>query len=231
MGGDGTSSEIVNAIIGNDIKFGVIPAGSGNDFPKACDIPLEFGRALKNIVEGEARPVDVGMLGERIFINGLGIGLDGAVAHRFSSLKWFGGFLGYFIGAVVEAFSFEGFEASVEFDGRTQSGKYLLCGACNGPFQGGKFRLSPDASVRDGLLDFYFIDDMKSFRRLIKIPKVMEGTHLGLPEVHISKDEKARLYIGRSLPAHLDGEPVQLEQGEHNISVKKQALHVIVPVK
>lgn len=230
IGGDGTSSEIVNAVAGENIVFGVIPMGSGNDFPKACGIPLDFTSALENLVDGKIRNVDVGVLGDRLFINGLGIGLDGAVAHRFGTLKMFGGFLGYLIGAVIEAFKFKGFGASLRFDDMEESGKYLLCGACNGPFQGGKFKLAPDADVADGLLDLYFIDDMPPLSRLIKIPKVLEGTHSEMPEVTILQVKDADLVIERDLPAHMDGEPINLLKGKYNISVRKHALGVILPV-
>ena len=229
VGGDGTSSEVVGAILGTGTIFGVIPLGSGNDFPKACGIPLHFGRALKCIVEGRTEYVDVGSFGGRCFINGLGIGLDGAVAKRFSSLKMFGGFLGYLFGAVIEAFKFEGFDASCEFNGKSLSGRYLLCGACNGPFQGGKFQLAPGASVNDGLLDLYFIDDMKPLRRLVKIPKVLEGSHSSMKEVNISRVDKATLHISRNLPAHMDGEPMELEKGTYDIGISKKSLPVILP--
>lgn len=231
VGGDGTSSEIVNVIAEKDVVFGVIPMGSGNDFPKACGIPLDLKNSLENLKQGSARKVDVGQLDERIFINGLGIGLDGAVAHRFGRLKMFGGFAGYLLGAVIEAFGFEGFQASCIIDSEETSGKYLLCGACNGPFQGGKFRLAPEASVLDGLLDIYFIDDMSAVKRLIKIPEVLRGDHTGMPEVRMLKIREARLRLGRKLPAHLDGEPLYLESGEYKIKVMERAVNVILPGK
>jgi len=169
------------------------------------------------------------LFGNKTFINGLGIGLDGAVARRFSSLKVFGGFLGYLFGAIIEAFKFEGFEASCEFNNNSVSGKYLLCGVCNGPFQGGNFKLAPGASVDDGYLDLYFIEDMKPFRRLVKIPKVLEGTHSSMEEVSITRVDKATLHISRKLPAHMDGEPLELEKGTYEIGIKKNALPVILP--
>lgn len=203
--------------------------GSGNDFPKACGIPLDTSPALKCLTDGTSAKVDVGMLDERVFVNGLGIGLDGAVAHRFGKLKMFGGFAGYLLGAVIEAFSFKGFDATGSCKDRSVKGRYLLCGACNGPFQGGKFMLAPDASVKDGLLDIYFIDDIAPFKRLFKIPKVMEGRHLDFPEVNMIKTDEFLLEISRRLPAHLDGEPVMLDSGEYRIRVLKQALDVMLP--
>ncbi len=43
-GGDGSVHEAVNGIMraGGDAALGVIPTGTGNDFAKACDIPLNW---------------------------------------------------------------------------------------------------------------------------------------------------------------------------------------------
>lgn len=231
VGGDGTSSCIANAIAYKDINFGVIPFGSGNDFPKACGIPLNVDDALGTVVEGKPALVDVGKFNSRYFINGLGIGLDGAVAHRFRKFKIFGGFLGYFIGAAVEALLFKGFDAELNAGNKTYRGRYVLCGACNGPYQGGRFRLAPEAQVDDGKLDIYMIDDMQPVTRFMRIGKVMNGTHKDLSEVNIIKTEKASLRVYRNLPAHMDGEPLEIAPGDYEISVCSGALRVILPDK
>ena len=113
VGGDGTSSEIVNAIYDKDIVFSVIPSGSGNDFPRALSIPDDLDSALENILFGNELSVDIGRFRDRCFINGLGIGLDGAVAKRFKYLKKLGAFPGYLVGAIIEAFMFKGFPAKL----------------------------------------------------------------------------------------------------------------------
>ena len=46
VGGDGTSHEVVNGLIGSSAVFGVIPSGSGNDFPKAASIALDMTEQL-----------------------------------------------------------------------------------------------------------------------------------------------------------------------------------------
>ena len=81
--------------------------------------------------------VDIGKFRDRCFINGLGIGLDGAVAKRFKKLKIFGGFAGYMIGAVIEAFKFKGFNAKISSNGEIYENSFILLGASNGPTQGG----------------------------------------------------------------------------------------------
>ena len=62
VGGDGTAHEVANALIGSSAVLGIIPAGGGNDFPKAVGIPLEIPRAVETLVSGRRRRVDVGLL-------------------------------------------------------------------------------------------------------------------------------------------------------------------------
>ena len=227
VGGDGTSHEVVNGMLGSHMIFGMIPSGSGNDFPKSAGIPLEAREAVETIFAGRERTVDVGKLGEEYFINGLGIGLDGAVSHRFKKLKWFRGQLGYILGAVQEAFLFEGFDTEITIGDWNYSGTLLLAGASNGVFQGGKFRLAPEAKVDDGLLNFHIIEDMRALERLVKIPKVLEGTHAGLSGVTLKTGEAMKLTLGRRQPAHMDGEPFYLGPGEHSIEVVPGALRIM----
>ncbi|MGI9534602.1 MAG: diacylglycerol/lipid kinase family protein [Thermodesulfobacteriota bacterium] len=226
VGGDGTSSEIVNAIQGEEIVFTVIPSGSGNDFSKAAGIPTELKPALENIVNGKVKLVDIGKFSDRYFINGLGIGLDGAVAKRFKKLKLLGGFSGYLVGAVIEAFKFPGFNAEINVNGNLYKDKFILVGASNGPTQGG-IRLAPEASVCDNLLDIHFISDMTSVKRLITLTRALNAKHTKMKEVRIIKLESAEITVDRNLPAHMDGETFELNKGTHSISLIKNGLSVL----
>lgn len=228
VGGDGTSSEIVNAIYGHDIVFSVIPVGSGNDFPRAAGIPVDFNDALHSIVFGKEIPVDIGKFRDRYFINGLGVGLDGAVAKRFKKLKIFGGFPGYLIGAVIEAAKFRGFHAKISSNGRTVENNFILVGASNGSTQGG-IRLAPGASVNDNLLDVHMIKDMSFLKRLFTLSKALKAEHLGIEGVSVVQAEDAELTVDKTLPAHMDGETFELERGVYNISIEKDCLKVLVP--
>jgi len=227
VGGDGTSHEVVNGLIGSPAVFGVVPSGSGNDFPKAASIPLDTKLAIETVFSGIQREVDVGKLGDKYFINGLGIGLDGAVAHRFRKLKLLRGQVGYLLGSVQEALTFKGFRVQVKIDDWTYDGPLLLTGASNGLYQGGKFKLAPEALIDDGLLDFHIIKDMSIFNRLIKIPKVLEGSHAGLDEVEIKRANRMEITLEDRIPAHTDGEPFYLEKGTHNIELVTSGLKIM----
>ena len=230
LGGDGTSSEIVSSIRGTEAILGIIPGGSGNDFSKAAGIPLDTRAAVDNVFSGRTRKADVAFVDEKCFINGFGVGMDGAVAHDFGELglRRFGSF-GYIVGAVIEAFRFQGFFSEMDGEVGATGEKLLLFGASNGPFQGGKFNLAPQADIFDGYLDIHIISDMSPVGRLFKIQKVLKCRHEGLREVSIVRAKQLRFETFTDLPAHMDGETFLLRSGKHDIRIEEQGVNIIVP--
>jgi len=230
VGGDGTAHEVVNGLAGSSVIFGMIPSGSGNDFPKAVGIPLDTRLSIELLARNSTRQIDVGMLGSQFFINGVGIGLDGAVAARFSKMKTLRGEIGYLWGAIVEAIRYKGFNLEINTTHWSFHGPALLAGASNGPSHGGNFKLVPHATADDGLLDIYVFEDMALAKRIVSLPRVLFGKHLDMQGVHFKQVSKAEVTLDRQIQAHVDGEPLLLGAGTHTISVLPRALTVLSPL-
>ncbi|MHB8838444.1 MAG: diacylglycerol/lipid kinase family protein, partial [Gemmatimonadaceae bacterium] len=64
LGGDGTVMEAVTGLAhaGAAIPVGILPAGTGNQLARAMSISLAPPRAVKQLLEGTACQVDVGLL-------------------------------------------------------------------------------------------------------------------------------------------------------------------------
>jgi diacylglycerol kinase (ATP) len=220
----------VNGLAGSSVIFGMIPSGSGNDFPKAVGIPLDIKSSVELLVRNATRQIDLGMLGNQFFINGLGIGLDGAVAARFSKMKKLRGEIGYLWGAIVEAIRFSGFHIELNTPDWSFRGSALLTGASNGQYHGGNFKLVPQAKADDGLLDIYVFEDMSLIKRIVSLPRVLIGKHINMRGVHFKQASKAEIILDREIQAHLDGEPILLGPGTHSISIFPKALKVLSPL-
>lgn len=229
VGGDGTAHEVINGMAGSKVIFGMVPAGSGNDFPKAVGIPLDISKAIELLAGYNTKRVDLGILADQYFINGLGIGLDGAVAHRFRRLKRLRGELGYFLSAIQEALTFKSFDVEIIIPNWSYIGPVLLTGVTNGPYHGGGFKIAPNARVDDGLLDIYIFHDLPKLQRLIHLPKVRSGSHIKLKEVEIKNTESVEINLTSKVQAHMDGEPILLEPGVHRVQVVPKVLEIIVP--
>jgi diacylglycerol kinase family enzyme len=77
VGGDGTVSTVARALAGSAHPLGIIPRGTFNNFARALDIPLDFEGALETIRRGSPRPVTLGKVNGRPFLEVAAIGLFG----------------------------------------------------------------------------------------------------------------------------------------------------------
>jgi diacylglycerol kinase family enzyme len=74
-GGDGTVNNAANAAAGTDVVLGVLPLGTFNHF--ACDLgmPGDLHGAVRALVGGEVRQVDVAEVNGRVFVNNSAVGV------------------------------------------------------------------------------------------------------------------------------------------------------------
>jgi diacylglycerol kinase (ATP) len=170
-GGDGSLHAVVAALYRrNDLKtavLGLLPLGTGNDFARANDIPLDVEEAARIVLEGDVRAMDlvVDEVGE-IVVNSVHAGA-GAVASRRSA-KWKErlhrvgvgkvnlGKLGYPIGALSAAVKPPYIRVRVEVDGEVVvdlDEPILQVAVGNGPQVGGGTALTPHADPGDGQID------------------------------------------------------------------------------
>lgn len=80
-GGDGTINTAASAVVGREIKLGVLPLGTLNHFAKDLGIPLDPEEATKLILEGTWCRVDVGEVNGRLFLNNSSLGVYPAIVR------------------------------------------------------------------------------------------------------------------------------------------------------
>ncbi len=226
-GGDGTVNEVANGLVGTNAAFGVIPIGSGNDFAKCLHLAPDVSPSIQALKNGHRRRVDIAKLNDRYFVNGLGIGLDGAAAHRNRSIKKLKGKAAYLWSAVYEALHYKAQTIKMRSESWQYEGIFMMAGASNGQCHGGDFLLAPQAKIDDGLLDIHLITNMHPLRRLRQIPKVKKGQHLTLPEVHMHRSPWLEFSSSQTLLAHLDGEPFVVSPGTTRIELIPNGFTVI----
>ena len=233
-GGDGSVHEAVNGILrsDSDAALGVIPTGTGNDFAKACDIPLNWEHATRLLADriaaaGTPRKIDVGRFNDRYFANGAGIGFDARVTHVARSFLLPIGDLVYLI-AIFRTL-FDGIASpplQIVADDFTWEGPLTLAAICNGPWVGGMFHLAPMASNSDGKMELLIVDPVSRRRILTLLPKLMRGEHMHEPELIHRSVTTLRIKAESPMPSHLDGE-VQLPQTDFELSVLPGALDLL----
>lgn len=80
-GGDGTINTAAQAVIGSEVRLGILPLGTLNHFAKDLGIPLDLDEAAKVVLDGIVCKVDVGEVNGRIFLNNSSLGVYPAVVR------------------------------------------------------------------------------------------------------------------------------------------------------
>jgi len=234
MGGDGTINEVANGIVTSEasLPLAVIPAGSGNDFSRMSGIPIEPMRAIDLLLAGRERKIDLGyIVGDRYFVNGLGIGIDAQVARDVLQMERLRGVPAYLYAAIREVFRFKAFPVTLEGEGWSEEHTCISLGLANGKYCGGGFKLAPQAEIDDGLLDIAVIEDFPKLERLIRLPQARKGNHLRLAKVHYRQERTVTISSSTKLIAHIDGEQYRLPDDSFKVTVVPKALDVITPAQ
>lgn len=233
-GGDGSIHEAVNGLLqgGGTAEVGVIPMGRGNDFAKACSIPVHWEDAALLLVDRlkngmPARPVDIGRMNGRYFANGAGIGFDAKVTAIARSMDLPIGDLVYLVAALRGLWGgVSTHEARIRFDGETHDGPVTLVHVSNGPWVGGLFHIAPSAINDDGVLDLLVVKPVSRARVLTLLPKLIGGTHLGEHEITHARIGECEIDTSEPMPSQLDGE-IQALQTRFRIEVRAGALPLL----
>ena len=177
VGGDGTAFEVACGLIGEDVPLGLIPAGTGNDFIKSLNTPKEPLAALDFILSHPARPVDVGTLNERMFLNCCGVGFDVMVLdYSMKAKKYVRGLLPYLYGVIRTIFTYKPVDITYQVDGGSPIfASVLIFSIANGKYIGGGIPIAPPASVDDGLFDLVIVDAVPRWKIPFYLPGLMAG--------------------------------------------------------
>jgi diacylglycerol kinase family enzyme len=81
-GGDGSLGAVAAAAIERDLPFVPVPWGTRNHFARDLGLDRDDPLAALAAFDGRERRVDVGRVGERLFLNNVSLGLYARLVHR-----------------------------------------------------------------------------------------------------------------------------------------------------
>lgn len=242
-GGDGTLSEVTNGVYRSGSKncaVAVVPIGSGNDFVKSLDIPVEAFLDFQNLIDGETIDIDLLVARdatntERASLNIISAGFDAAVAHGQEKIKkWpmVSGKAAYNISLVKSVFTKTKHYFVLNVDGQRfgdSAGPYLFAIAANGKYYGGGFKASPYSDISDGMMEFIRIDTVSPVKLLSLVGRFREGRHIDeFKDIVATKQCKSMQFVSdKPIDINLDGEIYPMKNP--TIRIVEKAMKIILP--
>lgn len=207
MGGDGTLSEVLNGLSDpSNVRLGLVPCGSGNDFAATAGIPLTPDGALDMLLRGEVKYTDYMECGNVRGINAIGTGIDVDILRRYARMKLLKGPAAYLASLVITLLAYKPRQFSEETaDGPVPHSAFIAC-AGNGQSIGGGICLCPDAKLDDGLLDVIIIDSISRLRYPSSLLKILKHKALEIPTARFHRADRLRIRADAPMPIQIDGE-------------------------
>ena len=214
VGGDGTVHLALQAVAGTGVPFGVIPAGTGNDFATEAGLPADPVAAATAIADalghGRTRTLDLGKINgpvsyERWFCAVLGAGFDAIVNERANAMAWPKGPRRYDIAIFAELLRLRPRRYRLTLDGEVSELDAVLVAVGNTASYGGGMRMCPAADLTDGLLDVVVAGPVSRATLLRLQPRVYKGTHVQHPAVRSFTARSVRIEAD-GITAYADGE-------------------------
>jgi len=213
VGGDGSLHAVVSRLWARgelaDAVLGLVPCGTGNDFARGIDVPLEPIEAAQRIVDGRPRRLDLLVDDEdHVVVNAVHAGLGAVAAERAEGLKERFGKVAYPLGAVLEAARADGWALTVTVDGEPldlPGERVLMVGVGNGPSIGGGTLLCPGADPGDGLLEVVVACATGPAARVAFGSALRNGEHLERDDVVSVQGHEVRV-AGDPVAHDADGE-------------------------
>jgi len=207
VGGDGTLNYFFNKYPGIRLPLVVFNGGTGNDVHAILYKDQSFNKQLQIALTDAPKPVDAGKCNERYFINGVGIGFEGAVAKSLTGKKKTKPGKAAFMGTILQkVFSYSSKKYKTVSEECKIEDHHLLISVMNGHRAGGGFHIAPTSEIDDGLLDVVMVKKLHPFQRLRWLPVIEKGKHLKLPFIKHFRTKKLIITSEAPMDTHLDGE-------------------------
>ncbi|WP_232697554.1 diacylglycerol kinase [Brevibacillus daliensis] len=211
-GGDGTIYEVINGIAEkkNRPELGIIPCGTTNDLARALGLPKSITKACQIIAAGRTRPIDVGKINNRYFINIAGGGTLTELTYEVpSKLKTIIGHMAYYIKGIEKLPSISPTHIRIETrDGVIVDEEIMLFLISNSNSVGGFEKLAPHANLGDGKLDCLVLKKTNLAELLRIVSMALKGDHIKDPHVIYFQTDyiKATAKDNHQVLINLDGE-------------------------
>ena len=232
MGGDGTLNETFSGAIAVGWKkpIGYIPAGSTNDFATSLGLPTDLLEAARFIMKRRAKPLDLGLFNDRIFVYTASTGIFTKTSYETpQKAKNILGHFAYLMEGMKDLTNVHPFHMKIKTDAGVMEDNYIFVAICNTFSLGGVMSLDEaGVDLNDGEFELLTIANPRDLVQFNVIIRALyeqdydEESSL----VHLLKIKKADIEYNEADDWSLDGEKGEGRKNNH-FEIKHNAVFMI----
>lgn len=207
-GGDGSLAAVADVALEQEVPFVCIPFGTRNHFARDLGLDRDDPIGALAAFDGEERRIDVGRVGERLFLNNVSLGLYARLVHRREHHRRRDDALAR-LRALLLTVRDRRRHQRFTIDGEHVRARLVL--VANNDYSLELLTLGERERIDEGLLHLYV---PHGFRRITWDERSAPELEIGFPLTRIR--------------AAVDGEPVELDT-PLRFRIEPQALRVLVP--
>lgn len=177
VGGDGTLNHLANSIKDYDVKQEIylFKGGTGNDFARSI-------KAKKKLVPIKKYLYNLPKISfnnkEYLFLNGVGLGIDGYVGHKLNEAAASKSRSNYLTITLSSFRTFNPGASVVTVDGKViKIKKTWLVSVMNSQYFGGGMKIAPFANRNDETLQVVIVKGLSRLKLILLFPLIYRGWH------------------------------------------------------
>lgn len=231
-GGDGTLNEVINGLMKNKnrYKLGYIPSGTLNEWSSGLKISHIPKNAAADIVNGEIKPLDIGVFGDRYFSYTASFGAFTSASYSApQNVKNAIGQSAYFLEGIKSLSQIKPSHLKFNIDGQELEGNFIFGSVSNSVSMGGVIKLNTDdIKLDDGLFEILLIENPDNILQLQEIMESIIRKQYKKSKIKFYKAKEVIVYGSDNTDWTLDGE---YAKGSDIIKIKNvnKAIDFIVP--
>jgi len=210
VGGDGTFNEVVAGVLASGSKavIGYIPSGSTNDFANSLHLSKNILKAAGDIMDGTARPIDIGSFNGRIFSYVASFGAFTEISYKTpQNVKNTLGYLAYALEGIKDIANVKSKHLRFVADGTVIEDDFIFGAICNSTSVGGVINLDPKlVDLSDGKFELLLIRRPKDLFELNEIVVALSSKKYKTKLISFMSAQSITVETAEKINWTLDGE-------------------------
>ncbi len=221
VGGDGTLNEVINGVMRAKKRpiVGAIPFGTSNVYATELRIPIDTREACRRILKGLRNPrkiekIDIGLVNDEFyFVMWASIGPDATISRRVDNHtedKKTLGRLAFVIYGIPDILMYDPPNLSIKTENYVGRGHFVI--VANGTHYAGKYVLSPNGTINDGLFDVFIFKGDDPMALMKYFVGIATGSHIKYDDVVHKKAKEVEASFLRPVWMHVDSEAFKVSE-------------------